>query len=42
VSVPFKVIRRGSAKAPQAATSGGSGATSPGAEDWNAPADDDW
>jgi len=42
VSVPFRVIRRGSAKAPQAATSGGGGATSSSAEDWNAPADDDW
>ncbi len=42
VSVPFRVIRRGSAKAPQAATSGGGGTTNPSAEDWNAPADDDW
>ena len=42
VSVPFRVIRRASTKAPQAATSGGGGATSSGTEDWNAPADDDW
>ena len=42
VSVPFRVIRRASTKAPQAASSGGSGATSSGTEDWNTPADDDW